>query len=90
MGKDTVNPKRPQFSLKLYHPLFYMNPNGPSQGLSFPTSCLRARGSLAFHLREGSIEEEGGEIRVMRKTISYFSTLLCANICFNLYRHTHL
>lgn len=26
---NTVNPERPQFSLKPYHPAFCMNPGGP-------------------------------------------------------------
>ena len=30
LGYGQKHPERPQFSLKLYHPLFYMNPNGPS------------------------------------------------------------
>lgn len=56
--KTQSTPKKPQFSLKLYPPLFYMNPNGSSYGLSFPTSYLRARDSLACHLRRDSMRRK--------------------------------
>lgn len=54
-----VDTERPHLSLKLCHPAFHMDPNGPGIGLSFPSTHLKERS--VTQLRRDEDEEEHSE-----------------------------